>query len=98
MPDFDLRLSASFISSKDGDTPSCARRRLMNINSSYCFLVSIGPPAAAELASKNKTKTGGDVLVWFAPAVKTLCGGNIRARSDAGETAGEGDDRDARAR
>ena len=35
---------AALISSKDGDTPSWASLRLMNISSSYCFLVSIGSP------------------------------------------------------
>ena len=41
MPDFERRLSASFISSKDGAIPVAASRWLMNISSSCCFFVSM---------------------------------------------------------
>jgi len=41
IPDFDLRSSASFISSKEGGTPVSFRRSWMNMRSSFCFVVSI---------------------------------------------------------
>lgn len=40
-PDLDLRSSASFISSKDGETPVSFKRSLMKQTSSCCFAVSI---------------------------------------------------------
>src|SRR5579871_5749498 len=43
MPDFEARSSASFISSKEGETPVSLIRPLMNKSSSRCFLVSISP-------------------------------------------------------
>ena len=48
MPDLDLRFKASFISSKDGETPVAVSRWLMNSNSSRCFLVSMRPPSALQ--------------------------------------------------
>ena len=48
MPDLDLRFKASFISSKDGETPVAVSRWLINSNNSRCFLVSMGPPSAAQ--------------------------------------------------
>ncbi len=41
MPDFDLRSSASFISSKDGGTPLSCIRAWMNWSSSSCLRVSM---------------------------------------------------------
>src|SRR5690606_23315176 len=43
MPDFDARSSASFISSKEGGMPLSFIRSWMNISSSCCLRVSIGP-------------------------------------------------------
>ena len=40
MPDFDLRRSASFISSKEGETPPSFSRLLMNSSSSFCLRVN----------------------------------------------------------
>ncbi len=45
-PDLDCRLSASFISSKDGGTPVSCSRSLMKVSSSFCLLVSMGCPRA----------------------------------------------------
>ena len=42
MPDFDLRSSASFISSKDGGTPVSYRRSWISMSNSCCLRVSIG--------------------------------------------------------
>ncbi|MGF1543744.1 MAG: hypothetical protein ACFB00_04445 [Parvularculaceae bacterium] len=42
MPDFDLRSSASFISSNEGDTPVSAMRSWMKVNKACCFFVSMG--------------------------------------------------------
>jgi hypothetical protein len=44
MPDFERRLSASFISSKDGETPLSRRRMLMKDSSSNCLRVSMLVP------------------------------------------------------
>src|ERR1700687_3881643 len=57
MPDFDLRPSASFISSKDGDTPPSESRRLIKTSSSYCFFVSMGTVLTRTVIGRNKTKT-----------------------------------------
>ena len=43
MPDLDRRLSASFISSKEGGTPSRRVRAWMNSRSSICLRVSMTP-------------------------------------------------------
>src|SRR5579859_3465818 len=76
-PDLDFRPSASFISSKDGQTPDSPRRLLMNNSSSCCFLVSIAssprlavPASGATHQGWNKTQTSPHVLVWFPAAVK----------------------------
>src|SRR5262245_52584861 len=50
MPDFDLRSSASFISSKEGGTPVSFNRSWMNMRSSFCFGVSIWSPLSGRLA------------------------------------------------
>ena len=44
MPDFEARLSASFISSKEGGIPASFNRSWMNISSSCCLRVSIVAP------------------------------------------------------
>ena len=51
MPDFERRSSASFISSKDGGTPSRCSRRWMKCKRSYCLRVSI----AGSLVVKPET-------------------------------------------
>ena len=49
MPDFDLRSSASFISSKEGGTPVSFNRSWMNMRSSFCFGVSMIPSSVSPL-------------------------------------------------
>src|SRR6185295_8521504 len=80
MPDFDLRSSASFISSKEGDTPLLARYSLMYTISSCCLRVNIGylaslgvrPAArAGGAAPRNKGSTP-HVLVWFRELVNNI--------------------------
>src|SRR5215472_2693887 len=71
MPDLDLRPSASFISSKEGETPSSARRRLMKVSNSCCLRVSMSwRSRSAEIMSGTKQKQDVDVLGWFAHNVK----------------------------
>src|ERR1700692_881769 len=55
MPDFERRSSASFISSKEGDTPASFSRSLMKRRSSYCLRVSISssPPVAVSFDSET---------------------------------------------
>src|SRR3712207_5073943 len=60
MPDFDLRSSASFISSKEGGTPLSRRRSWMKRSSSFCFRVSIvSPPRGfdSRLETKHEHRT-----------------------------------------
>ena len=49
MPDFERRSSASFISSKEGGTPSCCSRWWMKCSRSYCLRVSISASSALSL-------------------------------------------------
>src|SRR4051794_40245759 len=55
MPDFDLRPRASFISSKDGETPPSPSRSLMKSRSSYCLRVSIYAPCARPPGPEQNT-------------------------------------------
>src|ERR1700676_5408562 len=66
MPDLDLSPSASFISSKEGGTPSICSRSLMSSKSSCCLRVSIGAPHANRRTKKQLTC----VLCWFPNPVK----------------------------
>src|SRR5690242_9596812 len=71
MPDLDLRPKASFISSKEGETPPSESRRLMKTSSSYCFRVSIGHLRGADPdGTLEQNQNPIDVLVWFARSVK----------------------------
>src|ERR1700733_12485579 len=70
IPDLERRFRASFISSKEGDTPVAVSLWLMNINSSCCFLVSM----ASSRLWRNKSKTPDDVLLWFTRSVKQDAG------------------------
>src|SRR5258708_14469863 len=96
MPDFDLSPSASFISSKDGETPSWARRRLMNIKSSYCFFVSIGTPGLCRVRAGTKPKQWRcSSLVRLRRQASSRPVQIFATGSDTGEPGGEGDDRHA---
>src|SRR5680860_569816 len=57
MPDFDLRSSASFISSKEGGTPVSFNRSWMNMRSSFCFSVSIWSPLSDQESGRSSLKT-----------------------------------------
>ena len=64
MPDFERRSSASFISSKEGGTPSRCSRAWMNCRRSCCLRVSMSGILASAVAA---------VLVTFLICVKNLC-------------------------
>src|SRR5687768_1956053 len=65
-PDFDLRSSASRISSKLGETPASARRALMKVRSSCCLTVNMAPYPIRERmrnvyrTDRRSSRTGGD--------------------------------------
>src|SRR6185295_3546962 len=65
MPDFDWRFSASFISSKEGGTPSSFRRSLMKSSSSSCLRVSMADRFRCRGRNRNKPATFIQVPVWF---------------------------------
>ena len=57
-PDFEARSSASFISSKEGETPPSLRRLLMNRSSSFCLRVStvFSPKCLPDFGTNPETR------------------------------------------
>src|SRR5271165_7653730 len=65
MPDLDFRSKASFISSKEGETPVASIRSLIKSRSCFCLGVSIKAPNRVRAAAMYKPRTSISVPFAF---------------------------------